>query len=99
LNKLDGPFVELDAQRLLRMAAFIAVAIENAHLFQQVADGRDRLEAILNSTADGILMADPHGVVLSANPMAERICELDEAQIIGRRLDDLLAALRERAHE
>ncbi len=99
LNKLDGPFVELDAQRLLRMAAFIAVAIENAHLFQQVADGRDRLEAILNSTADGILMADPHGVVLSTNPMAERICELDEAQIIGRRLDDLLAALRERAHE
>jgi two-component system, NtrC family, sensor histidine kinase KinB len=99
LNKLDGPFGEEDAERLLRMAAFIAVAIENAHLFQQVTDGRDRLEAILNSTADGILMADPHGVVLSANPMAERICERDEAELVGSQLERLLEALYGRAHE
>jgi PAS domain S-box-containing protein len=99
LNKLDGSFTPEDAERLLRMAAFIAVAIENAHLFQQVADGRDRLEAILNSTADGILMADMHGVVLSANPMAARICASDEAALVGRRLDELLAELYARAHE
>lgn len=99
LNKLDGPFSEGDAERLLRMAAFIAVAIENAHLFQQVADGRDRLEAILNSTADGILMADMRGIVLTANPMAVRIFERSLGQIAGQALDDLLAALTARAHE
>ncbi|HWQ11823.1 MAG TPA: GAF domain-containing protein, partial [Roseiflexaceae bacterium] len=99
LNKVDGPFTAEDAERLLRMAAFIAVAIENAHLFQQVTDGRDRLEAILNSTADGILMADIHGVVLSANPMAARICASDEKALVGRRLDDLVAELFARAHE
>lgn len=99
LNKLDGPFSPEDAERLLRMAAFIAVAIENAHLFQQVADGRDRLAAILNSTADGILMADMHGVVLTANPMAARICDCGEAALIGRPLDDVLAGLADRAHE
>ncbi|HEX5690929.1 MAG TPA: GAF domain-containing protein, partial [Roseiflexaceae bacterium] len=43
LNKLNGQFVEEEAERLMRMAAFIGVAIQNAHLFQQVADGRDRL--------------------------------------------------------
>jgi two-component system, NtrC family, sensor histidine kinase KinB len=99
LNKLDGPFSAEDAGRLVRMAAFIAVAIENAHLFQQVADGRDRLAAILNSTADGILMADMHGVILTANPMAERICDRQAAALTGRLLDDVLAELFARAHE
>ncbi|MEN9936669.1 MAG: hypothetical protein RLZZ387_3248 [Chloroflexota bacterium] len=99
LNKLDGPFVPEDAERLLRMASFIAVAIENAHLFQQVADGRDRLEAIQNSTADGILMADPHGLVRMVNPMAARICARSEGEALGQPLKELLAELHARAHE
>jgi len=39
LNKIGGDFDEEDALRLMRMAAFIAVAIENARLFQQVTGG------------------------------------------------------------
>jgi len=99
LNKLNGQFTEEEAERLMRMAAFIGVAIQNAHLFQQVADGRDRLEAILNSTADGILMTDTHGSVLTANPMAANLFESDEQALIGCTLDDLLHGLHERAHE
>src|SRR5207253_5334142 len=73
LNKLESSFTPDEAERLMRMAAFIGVAIENARLFQQVADGRDRLAAILNSTTDGILMTDMHGLVLTANPMAAEL--------------------------
>jgi two-component system, NtrC family, sensor histidine kinase KinB len=99
LNKLDGRFTEDEADRLMRMAAFIGVAIQNALLFQQVADGRDRLEAILNSTADGILMADMHGAVLTANPTAAELFGAAEPNLIGRTLDDLLHGLHARAHE
>ncbi len=99
LNKLNGQFTEEEAERLMRMAAFIGVAIQNAHLFQQVADGRDRLAAILNSTADGILMADMHGVILTANPTAAWLFEASEHELIGRKLDDLLRRLHARAHE
>jgi PAS domain S-box-containing protein len=99
LNKHDGRFTEDEAERLMRMAAFIGVAIQNALLFQQVADGRDRLEAILNSTADGILMADMHGAVLTANPTAAELFEAAEQDLIGRTLDDLLHGLHARAHE
>lgn len=91
LNKLNGRFTEDDAERLNRMAAFIGVAIQNARLFQQVADGRDRLAAILNSTADGILMTDMHGTVLSANPQAARLFNASEQELLGRPLDTLLA--------
>lgn len=99
LNKHDGPFEEDEAERLMRMAAFIGVAIENAHLFQQVADGRDRLAAILDSTADGILMTDMHGIVLTANPMSAQIIGVDEQSLIGRALDDVLETLSARAQE
>lgn len=98
LNKLDGHFTEDEAERLMRMAAFIGVAIENAHLFQQVMNAHDRLKAILNSTADGILMTDMHGVVLTANPMAARLFDSSEADLVGQRLDELLNDLHSRAH-
>lgn len=99
LNKLNGYFTEEEAERLMRMAAFIGVAIQNANLFQQVANGRDRLAAILNSTADGILMTDMYGVVLTANPMAAQLFEADETVLIGQSLDSLLQNLYAHANE
>jgi two-component system, NtrC family, sensor histidine kinase KinB len=99
LNKLNGSFTADEAERLMRMAAFIGVAIENALLFQQVADGRDRLAAILNSTADGILMTDMNGVVLTANPMAAQLFESSEQALYGQSMDDLLRRLHGRARE
>ncbi len=99
LNKIGGDFDEEEAQRLMRMAAFIAVAIENARLFQQVTSGRDRMASILHSTADGILMADMRGDIQLANPLAARICAFAEEALIGRRIDDVVAELQARAHE
>ncbi|GAB4111545.1 MAG: hypothetical protein OHK0050_10650 [Roseiflexaceae bacterium] len=98
LNKRDGHFDAIDAERLNRMAAFIGVAIENARLFQQVADGRDRLAAILDATADGILLVDMHGLVLSANPMALQLIEYPQP-LVGQPVELLLAHLRARAQE
>ncbi len=99
LNKLNGHFDEDEAERLTRMAAFIGVAIENARLFQQVADGRDLLSIILNSTADGILMSDTNGTILMANSMAARIIDKQEQDLIGSKLDNELQRLGQRAQE
>lgn len=97
LNKRDGLFTEEEAQRLMRMAATIGVAIENARLFQTVTTVRDRFEAILNSTNDGILMADMRGVVVTANPEASSLLQASREALIGRRLETLLSELKARA--
>ncbi|NTW02811.1 MAG: GAF domain-containing protein, partial [Oscillochloris sp.] len=97
LNKRDGIFTEEEADRLMRMAATIGVAIENARLFQEVTTVRDRFEAILNSTNDGILMADMHGAVVTANPMAAQVFACRKEGLIGRQIDELLAELSARA--
>lgn len=97
LNKHDGLFTEEEAQRLMRMAATIGVAIENARLFQTVTTVRDRFEAILNSANDGILMADMRGVVVTANPEAAELLQTSREAMIGRQLGELLGELRARA--
>lgn len=97
LNKRDGMFTDEEAGRLMRMAATIGVAIENARLFQTVTTVRDRFEAILNSTNDGILMADMRDVVVTANPEAALLLQARRDDLIGRPLDAVLAELRARA--
>lgn len=97
LNKLDGAFTDKDATLLMRMASTIGVAIENARLFQQVATGSERLAAILNSTTDGILMADMHGYVQMANSQTARLFGISVASLIGRDINDLLDWLRSHA--
>ncbi|WP_448337156.1 GAF domain-containing protein [Chloroflexus aurantiacus] len=97
LNKRIGHFTEEEAIRLTRMAATIGIAIENAHLFQQVSTVRDRFEAIVNSTSDGILMADMRGVIVTGNPAAARIFHRSREALIGCRLDELIEELMSKA--
>jgi PAS domain S-box-containing protein len=97
LNKHDGSFTDEDAERLMRMASTIGVALENARLFRQVATGRDRLEAILNANNDGILMADMRGVVVTSNPTAANLFQTTQEDLIGQYVEDMLEQLRQRA--
>ncbi len=97
LNKHDGSFTDEDAERLMRMASTIGVALENARLFRQVATGRDRLEAILNANNDGILMADMRGVVVTSNPTAANLFQTTQKDLIGQYVEDMLEQLRQRA--
>ncbi|MCU0495153.1 MAG: GAF domain-containing protein, partial [Chloroflexaceae bacterium] len=96
LNKREGTFTDDDAKRLSRMAATIGVAIENARLFQQAATLRDRFEAIVYSTTDGILMANTSGVIVTANPMAAMLLQVEPQALVGRLLGDVLAELQAR---
>ncbi len=97
LNKRTGHFTEEEAIRLTRMAATIGIALENARLFQQASTVRDRFEAIVNSTSDGILMADMRGVVVASNLVAARIFRRSRESLIGCRLDELIEELLERS--
>ncbi len=67
-----------------------AIAIENARLFQKVAEGRDKLEAILNSSHEGILMLDTLGRVVMVNAVIEEWSGLDRGRLLGHDLATLV---------
>jgi len=65
------------------LAAQAAIAIENTRLAEATSAGRDRLQAILDSSYDGILMIDPHGHLVMANPRAEYLLNIRLSDKIG----------------
>jgi NtrC-family two-component system sensor histidine kinase KinB len=83
-------FNEDDLRILSSVAAQATIAIEKAWLFEQVTEGRNKLQAILNSTRDGILMLDTTGQIVMVNPMVERLWNLERTEVIGLNLAQLV---------
>lgn len=85
----ENCYSEQDLALFSTIAAQAAIAIANAGLFRGVTEVRDRLQAILDSTHDGILMLDEEGYIVLANPQLARWCGLPPEQMIGICLSSL----------
>jgi NtrC-family two-component system sensor histidine kinase KinB len=66
-----------------------SIAIESAWLFRRLAEGRDRLQAILNSTRDGMVMIDKTGCILVASSMVGEMFGVPSNELAGCSLDEL----------
>jgi two-component system, NtrC family, sensor histidine kinase KinB len=76
--------------RLTRtVAAQGSIAIQNALLFKDVTQGRDRLEAVLNSVEEGIMMINADGLVTLANERIGEFIQTPNRSLINTRLLNL----------
>jgi adenylate cyclase len=91
LNKRGGRFTAKDETRLAAFTAQIAIALENAKLFEDVLNEKNYNEGILRSTTDGIVTLDAEDRILTANDAAIRILKQDRPALIGRTLADSFA--------
>ncbi len=73
-------------QFLLAITSQGAIALQNASLFADVSQGRDRLAAVLNSVREGIIMIGLSGQVILVNEAAQMLIDLPETRLIGTRL-------------
>ncbi len=80
-----------DLQLARAIAAQGALALQNALLFSDVAQGRDRLAAVLNSVDDGVLMVDAHGYLILANSAMENVTGVAFDTYVGQRFPELPA--------
>ena len=95
LNKTDGSFTTKDETRLRAFTAQIAVALENARLFEDVMRIQNYNESILRSTSNGMISLDNERRVATVNDPAIRILKTRPESIIGRKADDLLGTANE----
>jgi adenylate cyclase len=82
LNKRGGRFTAKDEARLGAFTAQIAIALENAKLFEDVLNERNYNEGILRSTTDGIITLDAADRILTANEAALRILKASRTDVI-----------------
>lgn len=83
-------FVE-DAPNLLRsFAEQAAIAVKNARLYQEVNKEKQRLDAILEQSADGVMILDPQLRIKVFNKALSQMTGWPAAEAIGRRHDDVI---------
>ncbi|MDX1436903.1 MAG: GAF domain-containing protein, partial [Anaerolineales bacterium] len=78
-----------DLQLPRAIAAQGAIAIKNAQLFVVVLEGRDRLEAVLNSVDEGIVMIDEEETVILANEIILSMSGVTREEVLGKPFKDL----------
>lgn len=86
----EGVFSANDRALLQSFADQAAIAVQNARLYTQVNDEKRRLDAILESSADGLLILDTRHRIERFNRALARMTGWNPEQAIGRRHDEVL---------
>jgi PAS domain S-box-containing protein len=83
-NSFDRATVDM----LRNIADTVAVAIDNARLYEIALENQHQLSAVLHSTADGIIATDQSGRIKLVNAAAQDMLLTSESQLIGLPLRD-----------
>ncbi len=103
-HKQRGFFNEDHLRLLVAAAGSIAIGINNANFYSEIvsqyehsSELRRRLQteasqtaAILQSLADGVIVCDLYGAVLSANPAASQLLNRSSEELVLSNLHDLI---------
>ncbi|MFM2079943.1 MAG: hypothetical protein RLZZ219_625 [Cyanobacteriota bacterium] len=91
LNKRGGVFSEGDAARLKAFTAQMAVALENAKLFDDVQTMKRYAESMLESMASGVITFSEDDVAQTINRAGCRILRSRAGDVLGRQAGELFS--------
>jgi len=80
----DKTFTDNDLYLLSALADYAATAIENAQLFTAVKSERSKLETIIGSTEDAVIITDSETRVLLLNKAARRAFGIESAEVTNK---------------
>lgn len=88
------PFTLSEREILASFADQAAIAVHNAQLYQQLAQEKRRLDAILEYSADGVMILDPGQKIVVFNRALAEITGWSAAEAIGRHHDEVIVWAR-----
>jgi PAS domain S-box-containing protein len=89
-----GVFSSNDRMLLQSFADQAAIAVNNAMLYSQVAQQKQRLDALLDSAADGILILSPGRIVERCNLAFARMLACSPKEVEGQDHNQVIHLLR-----
>lgn len=90
------PFAPGDLSLLSVMSGQAATALENARLYEAVAQGRREWEATFDAIADGISILDRESTIVRANPAMARLLGIPLSALVGQKCYQVLRCGEER---
>ena len=85
-----GVFSPEDLLLLQSFADQAAIAVHNAQLYDQTSREKRRMDAILDSVADGILILTPDRTIERCNPAFARLSGRASREVIGRKHNEVI---------
>ncbi len=95
LNKHGGPFTDEDAARLKAFTAQVAIAMENAKLFDDIQNMRNYSEGILKSMASGVITLNGEEMVITCNDAGLKIMKIYSDAIVDKKAEQFFAGSNE----
>ena len=83
LNKSGGPFSAEGESRLKAFTAQVAIALENAKLFDDVQKIKNYNESMLESMSNRVITLDERDTIVTCNSAGARIMKLAHSAILG----------------
>ncbi len=77
-------FSSNDRQVLSAFANQAAIAVQNARLYQQVSAERERLNAIIENSGDGVMIVNPFRIIQTWNKALVNLTGISAEEAIGR---------------
>ena len=91
LNRKGGPFTGEDESRLKAFTAQVAIALENAKLFDDVQNMKNYNESMLESMTNGVITTDEDGKIVTCNVAGLRIFQVEPEDILEKKADDFFS--------
>jgi adenylate cyclase len=92
---VSGLFSDRDRDLLTAFANQAAAAIENARLFESIANAKALMDNVFTSITSGVITTDVQERITLFNRAAERVLRVPATVIVGSRFADALPALAE----
>ncbi len=89
INHPRGAFSEADQQMLSSVASWSAIGVDNANLFERVAEERSRLETTLVETADAVVLTDRAGRITLVNQAAAQVFRINPDMAVDRSVHEV----------
>ena len=84
LNKKGGAFTDEDESRLKAFTQQVAIALENAKLFEDVAKERAYNHSMLTSMSNAVITIDDEGKIITCNKAGLKILKIRTTDIINK---------------
>ncbi len=91
LNKTGGKFTDEDESRLKAFTQQVAIALENAKLFEDVSKSRKYNESMLSSMSNGVITIDSESKIVTCNKSGLKILRINESDIIRKLSKDFFS--------
>ncbi len=83
-------FSKNDQKLLQNFANQASIAIQNAKLYTQISDEKERMDALLDAVADGILIMNPSKRITRINPTFARLWGEHKDCILGKKHEEII---------